>query len=210
VIEALVHDVGSGLLRAERSLLAWSLARRLVRDAAGIALDESATVVRRCARCGSTEHGKPELVVALAAGWHVSVSSTDGRVAAAVSDEGPVGVDVEAVAALARAPVAAVLLHPGERPVDKNGRVRSGDDRPGDDEAPGHTARSLAVLWVRKEAALKATGDGLALEPAGIRVSDPGDPPRVLAWPGGEIPDLRLRDLDTGPAHAACVAVLRV
>jgi 4'-phosphopantetheinyl transferase len=194
VIDAVVQDVGAGLPRAGRSRLAWALARRQVRDAAGIVLDERATVVRRCPRCGSTEHGKPELAAALAAGWHVSVSSTDGRVAAALSDEGPVGVDVESVAAVARAAVVAVLLHPGERRVVEH----SADD-----------ARDLAVLWVRKEAALKATGDGLALEPAGIRTSAPGDPPRVLAWPVGQVPDLELRDLDAGPAHAACVAVLR-
>ena len=65
--------------------------------------------------------------------------------------------------------------------------------------------------WSRKEAALKATGDGLAVAPAAIRVSSPIRPPSVLrgrqplrdAWP------VRMHDLDAGAGHVAALASVR-
>uniref|UniRef100_UPI000A3F72D0 4'-phosphopantetheinyl transferase family protein n=1 Tax=Cellulosimicrobium cellulans TaxID=1710 RepID=UPI000A3F72D0 len=146
---------------------------------------------------GATGHGKPELAAALAAGLHVSVSTAPGLLAVAVSDEGPVGVDVESVAAVGAAPVADVLLHPREA-------------------AAG--PRALARTWVRKEALLKATGHGLVVPPAELVVAGPDEPPALLLappWLGvGPADQLTLRDLadadlaSLGRDHVGAVAVL--
>lgn len=198
MIEVVVRHVAAGLPREERSAAAWALVARLLHDAAHLPahVADTSAVVRACRRCGSREHGKPELAGALAAGWHVSVSTTDGRVAAAVSDEGPVGVDVESVEAAGRPETADAALHPAER-----GLVT----------AP----RDLAVTWSRKEALLKATGDGLALDPRRVLLSLPSHEPQVRVWPDrptdpvtDAVPGFVLRDVDAGPGYVAAVAVV--
>jgi 4'-phosphopantetheinyl transferase len=63
---------------------------------------------------------------------------------------------------------------------------------------------------VRKEAVLKATGDGMFVAPADIEVSGPAEEPRLIAWStGGErkVPT-RLVDLQLGPDYMGCVGVL--
>lgn len=188
---------GGAVTRADRSLAVWWLASRLVQELTGIETPPSPA--RRCRTCGGTGHGKPELPSALAAGLHVSVSSAPGLLAVALSDEGPVGVDVESVGAVAAAPVADVLLHPRE-PAPA---------------APGHLART----WVRKEAVLKATGHGLVVAPSELAVSGPDERPALLLAPprlGVEpLRRMRLLDLDldvdlegSGPDHVGAVAVL--
>jgi 4'-phosphopantetheinyl transferase len=97
----------------------------------------------------------------------VSVAHTAARLAVAVADS-PCGVDVEDVAAVARSPVAAVLLAPAER--DPTGTASS--------------AARLARTWVRKEAVLKATGHGLAVDPARLVLGGPDAAPRLLRWDG--------------------------
>ena len=139
---------------------------------AGVIVPEPVELVRRCVVCGSSDHGKPEVPAALAAGVHVSVAHTRTRIHVAAA-RGPVGVDVEEVDAVAAHPVADVLLSPAER-------------------AAGHPldAESLTRTWVRKEALLKATGHGLHVPPAAITLSLPGaGEPRLLAWEGpGPVP----------------------
>lgn len=147
------------------------LLRDLVRDA-GVAC-ATLTVVRRCAACGGVNHGKLEVVEALEAGLHVSVSYAAGLVYVAVGSQGPVGVDVESVEALGRAPVADVLLSPSERA-----------------SAVPWSSRALAHAWVRKEALLKATGYGLAVAPSSFGVPLPGAAPTGRTAPGGPLHDV--------------------
>ena len=79
------------------------------------------------------------------AGWFVSLSRVGSLVAVAVTDVAAVGLDIESVASVARAPVADVLLHPSET-------------------ASSHG--KLARLWCAKEAVLKAAGVGLRVSPS--------------------------------------------
>lgn len=58
--------------------------------------------------------------------------------------------------------------------------------------------------WVRREAVLKATGHGLAIDPELVVVT--GDRPRVLGWPLRELHDFHLLDLDPAPSIVGCVA----
>ncbi|RAY16022.1 4-phosphopantetheinyl transferase [Actinomadura craniellae] len=140
-------------------------------------------LTRTCPDCGAP-HGRP----VIAGGPHISVSHSGDRVAVAVSAHGPVGVDVEA-AGRSLAEVAAQLLGPDERVRD---------------------AADLLTYWTRKEAVLKVTGDGLRVPLTDVRVSGPGEPPRLLDWAGrpGLAGRITLCALDPGPGHAACLALL--
>ncbi|MDZ5661276.1 4'-phosphopantetheinyl transferase superfamily protein [Nocardioides sp. zg-1308] len=94
---------------------------------------------RLCPRCGSSAHGRPWLRAGGAA-LHVSLSRSGPHLVTAVAD-GPVGVDVESVAAVARGWDAALVLSAGETADDDLARARA---------------------WSRKEAVLKRRGTGLA------------------------------------------------
>lgn len=71
----------------------------------------------------------------------------------------------------------------------------------------GHTAAELA-RWCRREAVVKATGDGLRVRIRDVRISPPPGPLRLLAYPGR--PDLRARiwDLRPGPGHLGAAALV--
>ena len=67
---------------------------RLVGEVAGSA--EGVRIVRACRSCGSDRHGKPQVVVPSGAPTvHLSLSRSGGRAVVAVTDAGPVGVDLE-------------------------------------------------------------------------------------------------------------------
>jgi 4'-phosphopantetheinyl transferase len=147
-----------------------------------------ATIVltHSCPRCGSDEHGQPRLLAtaALRNPAYVSLTRAGGLSVVAVTDAGPVGVDVEAEGAADFEGFADVALNPDERVT------------PG--AAPTRT-------WVRKEALLKAYGVGLAADPRDIGLDHDG----LAGWdspypaPGAAW----LREVDV-PGHVVAVAVL--
>lgn len=144
-------------------------------------------VTRFCPCCGSAEHGRPGVVIEGAGPPpYVSVARAAGLVVVAVSTDAPVGVDVEVDDQAWPPGSTGVLLHP---------RERAGGDI------------DLSTRWVRKESLLKATGDGLHVEPSGLRVTDAQAAPRLLDWSGGPEVTLALRDLDLD-GYVGCVAVL--
>ncbi|MGX6606759.1 4'-phosphopantetheinyl transferase family protein [Micromonosporaceae bacterium Da 78-11] len=137
---------------------------------------------RRCDRCPES-HGKPRLP---GAGLHASVSHSGERVALALTRTAPIGVDVEKmtgrdVRELARGLVAEDELI--QRP------------------------RDFYTYWCRKEAVVKATGDGLRAPLVEVRVGPATGRPRLLAYPGS-MPECTLQDMAVGPGFAAAVAVL--
>jgi len=106
---------------------------------------ETVEVGRICGRCGSSEHGRPWA----GHGVHVSLARSGPHLVTAVSTTGPVGVDVEDVAAVDRAwPDLAPLAGPIP-------------------DGVGH-----APWWCRLEAVLKRDGVGLA---DGLHVVDVDD-----------------------------------
>ncbi|MFC9969909.1 4'-phosphopantetheinyl transferase family protein [Spirillospora sp. NPDC127200] len=145
---------------------------------------EQVPLTRACADCGDP-HGPPRV----SGGPHLSVSHSGDRVAVAVSPHGPLGVDVEAAAGRMAADIAGHLLAPGE-------------------DAPDEAA--LLSYWTRKEALLKATGDGLRVPMADLHVTPPTAAPRLLSWRGrpGLPSRFTMRALDAGPGHTACLALL--
>ena len=158
-----------------------------VGTAAGIPVSE-VRVGRLCPRCGSSDHGRPLVVRRDGRPVpHVSLSRAGDTVVVAVSDAGSVGVDLERPDAARFSGFADVALHAAEAAPDIEQR---------------------AVTWVRKESLVKATGDGLAVDLRRIRVSDPGQTPRLLEWSGrSEMPSVHMVDLDI-PGHAGCVTLL--
>jgi hypothetical protein len=110
--------------------------------------------------------------------WNVSIAHAGDRVVVGASDAGPVGVDVEPVAAVEFGGFDDVALTVAER-----ARVAGLD--------PGLRAAARAQLWVDKEARLKATGEGLRVDPA----DEDGS-----RWVGGLWP------LDVGAGYVAAVA----
>lgn len=127
---------------------------------------------RHCSRCGSTEHGKPYVD---GDPIHFSASSAGGHIAVAAGGV-PLGVDLVDVAEI--------------RP--ETGRAILSPDEQADDP------RGLATVWARKEAILKATGDGLSVDPQAVRVSSPDAPAALLSWPLGGVRGVHVVDLDTG------------
>lgn len=70
------------------------------------------------------------------------------------------------------------------------------------------TAERFFVHWTRKEAILKATGDGLGVVPMAELAVGSAVGPSLISYPGrGEL-HVDLRDLEPGDGYAAAVAVL--
>jgi 4'-phosphopantetheinyl transferase len=185
-----------------RSLVAAALLRRAVALLDGRRPAEVA-VGRWCRGCARlADHGRPVVWGAggVEPGVHLSVAHSGDVVVAAVTDAGPVGVDVER-----------------EAGTDFEGF----DDGVLSDREQAHLRRLppevraawRARTWTRKEALLKATGHGLAVEPRGVDVLELDDD--AVRWPQALADDLRpparahLVDLPVlAPGHAATLALL--
>jgi phosphopantetheinyl transferase len=69
--------------------------------------------------------------------------------------------------------------------------------------------RAFLVCWTRKEAAAKAIGEGLRLEPREVVVALPDERPRLVSWPAAVAPDeVVLFDLEARPGHVGALAVV--
>jgi 4'-phosphopantetheinyl transferase len=158
-----------------RYLAAHALVRLVL---GGDGRSAAALVFDRTCRCGAA-HGKP----VLPGGPGFSLTHAGALVGVAVRPDGAVGLDVEQVRALTDlAALAEHVYSPAER--------------------ARHTAADFFRIWTRKEALLKATGDGLAAPMSAITLADDG---AVEQWPGAPGP-MWLRDLTPTPDHPAAVA----
>jgi len=159
----------------------------LLRLAAGSVLGEPperVRVERTCPRC-SAPHGRPVLP---GTGLHASITHSGDVVGLALTAVAPVGLDVERIADVDLDGLARMVLHP-------------------DESAPDGDA--FFTYWTRKEAVVKATGDGLAVPLTGVRVTPPAQRPELLAYPGRDGgPPAYLLDLRPADGYRAALAVL--
>ncbi|WP_433772070.1 4'-phosphopantetheinyl transferase Sfp [Bacillus wiedmannii] len=119
---------------------------------------------RMCPVC-KLQHGRPQLPEGMP---QLSISHSGDWVVVAFTKSAPVGVDVEqmnpnidvmkmAEGVLTDIEIAQVMKLPNEQKIE-----------------------GFLTYWTRKEAVLKATGEGLLIPPVHITVSAPNDPPKLL------------------------------
>lgn len=165
-----------------RYLAAHALTRLVLADLLG---SSPATLIfDRTCRCGQ-QHGKPVLA---AGGPHFSFTHAGDLVGLAVHADVPVGLDVEQIREMNDLP--SMLRHvcsPAELRV-----------------APPAAPSAFFRTWTRKEALLKATGEGLSSPMSAITLNADG----VEDWTGDSSPTvpLWLRDLRPAAAYPAAVA----
>jgi 4'-phosphopantetheinyl transferase len=161
------------------ALLRLVAAPLTARTAAGVVVDRS------CPSCGR-HHGRPRLP---GTGLHVSISHSGTTVAVAVSHAGEVGVDVQQVVDESVHELSPLVLAESEA---RHVAV----------------ARDFFIYWTRKEALVKATGDGVAVPLGAVVVTPPGTPPRLLGYPRPGGLAAQLRDLSPELGYVGAVAVL--
>jgi 4'-phosphopantetheinyl transferase len=142
--------------------------------------------------------GKPSLAGSFAgSGWHFNLAHSQDLALLAITRAGPVGVDVEQV----RLPddvdeLVSRFFSPGESAAFR-------------ELAGRQKAAAFFNLWTRKEAWLKATGEGIGALLNRVEVSFlPGEPARLLSLPfgpGGT--PWALQDLAPAPGFTAALAV---
>ncbi|MGY1621450.1 4'-phosphopantetheinyl transferase family protein [Geodermatophilus sp. SYSU D00965] len=183
------------LARAEdrqRSTAAAAVVRAVLGTALAVHPAELG-IDRTCPECGAA-HGKPRLRDAPEV--HLSVSHSGSCVVVAVQAGSPVGVDVEEVGRF------------DPRELDELAEaVLAAEERDQLARRPAAArAQAFTTYWTRKEAVLKATGQGLGATLDELVVSAPSEPPRVLRWAGAGA--VWLRDLPAPPGFAGALAGL--
>jgi len=186
-------------LRVEAERRRYVAAHALLRLVVAEMTDRSAydlAFVATCPACGGP-HGKPALAATGEEGLHVNLSHAGDRVVVAVTRAGPVGIDVERHDA---------TLFEGFDDIALSTAERAGIAR----LPPRSLAAARAQSWVRKEAILKATGQGLTVPLSDVEVSAPDEPARLLAWRDSPVPvaAVHVDDIEVGDAHSAAVALI--
>ncbi|GGZ16137.1 4'-phosphopantetheinyl transferase [Streptomyces inusitatus] len=173
----------------DRFVAGRALLRTLAADLLGTTADR-VVVGASCPDC-PRPHGKPTLP---GTAWEASISHSGQLVAVALSTAGPVGVDLE------RIDETMPLL-------ELRSQVLSETESA---ECPDHTPRAFFRTWTRKEAVLKATGDGLRIPMTRMTVTAAAAVPGVMWFPDrAELLDrVRLADLEAPPGYSASVAVI--
>ncbi len=136
--------------------------------------------------------GKPELP-----GLSFNVSHAGDVVLAAFAPAGRVGVDVEAMRPDVEMRALARRFFTGA----ENAALERLSD--------GELVRGFYGCWTRKEAFVKAVGEGLSFELDRVEVSVPPAPARVLSIDGdaGAAGAWTMADVDAGPGYAGAVVV---
>ena len=167
----------------DRFTLATVLLRAVTGRATGV--DASAVVVdRTCDSCGDP-HGRPRLPRTL---LEASISHSGDVVAVAVTQAGPVGVDIEQVGAADHTDLVSTVCT-------------------GSEQRNVGTATDFYAYWTRKEAVLKATGEGLARSMTSIEVTPPGVSPSLVSVDRRTDVACRMSDVHV-EGYAGAVAVL--
>lgn len=179
----------------DRYAVAHALARLLCARVTGC--DPREVVFHlRCGHCSRPEpHGKPH-PGGPAAGWEISITHSGDRVGVAIAYGLPVGIDVERITSRDLEGLASYAL------TDREYAAWQTLD-------PADRAAGFFTYWARKEALLKATGQGLSGGLTSVEVSPPDAAAALLAWRGPGTPaQAQLFDLAAGTDYRAALAVL--
>lgn len=172
------------------------LARTALASLAGAAPAEI-RLHTECPGCGGP-HGKPR-AVGIAEGWELSITHSADVVAVAIALGTPLGLDVERFEPW-----------PGPELPPEYELVLTAAERAEVERLPaGRRARACLTYWTRKEAVLKATGEGLNTPMTDFSLSAPGRPPVLLGWHGpdrGPVP--AIADVALADGYHAAVAAL--
>jgi 4'-phosphopantetheinyl transferase len=167
------------------------LSRHLSIPPADVSLD------RTCPNC-SRQHGKVRVRANGAPRVEISLSHSGEIVVVAVHSNAPVGVDVERIdASFEPTDVSPLVL------ANEEAALLGSLD-------PVVRPWAFSRYWARKEAIVKATGEGLRASLGEMTVSAPHDPARLLGWIArpGLVAGVQLHDLEPGPGYAGALAVL--
>ncbi len=165
----------------DRFIVGCALSRHILGSALEIG-PADVPLLRECSDCGRP-HGKPRLATRE---LEFSVSHAGDLVAVAVTPAGEVGVDVERVDVNAVSTIVAALGLPTATNTDAAFRA-----------------------WVRLEAALKATGDGLRVEPGHVAFESVSGGTSTDVTISGRAPiSMHLHDLPCDDRHRAALAVV--
>lgn len=175
-------------LRRRQDRVRFALAGVLLRVVVGVEIGippAKVVIDRSCELCGQP-HGRPRLP---GTGLHASISHSAEYVAVAMTEAGPVGIDIEKILEVDYEPLLSSVCAPSER------RHLRG-------------SREFYTYWTRKESALKATGDGLSLPMTDIRVTPPRKAPTILQYRGARSFHAQMVDVSPTPGYAGAVTVL--
>lgn len=162
--------------------------------------DPGSVAVDRTCRCGRP-HGRPRVA---GSGIAVSITHAGDRVGVACGVMTSLGLDVEPMSGTDIADLRSIVLSPHE--------LTAPELRPelGPHQKPDRGR--LLSYWIRKEAVLKATGDGLGTAMSALTVSAPDQRPALLRF--DDRPDLPGRTtmvpLNPGGRHCAVLAAVDV
>jgi 4'-phosphopantetheinyl transferase len=188
-------------LRSDEDRARFATARLIARVALGrrVGIDPDAVELdATCPRCGA-QHAKP-VAGGKATGLELSISHSGERVAVAIAEGAQVGLDVEGQPALGGGDgrdLWEAVLRPGEQALV----ARLPEELRGD---------AFLAVWTRKEAILKATGDGLDVAMTELEVSPGTAGPRVLSSAGHLPPveSIALVELHPGAGYRATLAAI--
>lgn len=182
-LAAYTRDEDKNRFLAGCAIVRRVLATKLEVSPADVILD------RTCPDCGR-HHGKVGVE-----GMQLSVSHSGDRIVVAFHPSAAVGVDVELIdPAIDADSLASVSLS------DVEAAELAGF-------APTARARAFTQYWTRKEAVVKATGDGIRADLRKVIVSAPDQPAALREWAGRSGP-VQLVDLQAGVEYAATLAIL--
>ncbi|MDQ0176610.1 4'-phosphopantetheinyl transferase family protein [Bacillus chungangensis] len=180
----------------DRALVSYSLVRLVLAHYTDLQPYEL-NIIRTCPQCGKS-HGKPRLVMHPDDHLQFNVSHSGNIVIMAVTVENPVGIDVEQIdPRLSAEELIKKVLSPSERQVlfqlPKEERVQH-----------------FYTYWTRKEAILKATGQGLTIPLEHVTVSCPTERAELLMWANEQerVDRFTMHDLHLWEDYKACLAVI--
>ncbi len=153
-------------------------------------------IAPRALRFTQNAYGKP-MLDGLPSPPHFNLSHSGDWVLLAIDEHGPIGVDVE-------------TIRPNMSQIDDFRSVLAPEEQHWLDRLPpGPRAQAFARTWVRKEAYIKAIGEGMSRDLKSIAIVDGADGHASLLYDENPAPAgcaWHLADVKIDAAHTACLA----